>query len=285
MTIEGLPGTGKTFSALSLLTHLTDRIAVLDTENGRSGEYIGEETRDGATLIYDTCIVSETSPEQIIEAINVAEHEGYGGLVIDSFSAEWGALLQEKDDIVRKSRQKDFYVWGTLSPRHSRVIQAVNAANLHIILTIRAKIGHEVFTVESDGGKKSTEVVEIGLQPIQRPETPYEFSFRGIIDHEHDLTFAKSPCPELFEQAFNRPGQDVATTLKAWLTKGGQPTPAEELKRICRLKGYSHLKLAGWLSRYWGVDEGDLSDMLSAAEPKQIEAAIKKFMDVPVNKG
>jgi hypothetical protein len=285
MTIEGLPGTGKTFSALSILTHMTDRIAVLDTENGRAGEHIGEKTEDGVVLIYDTCITSEASPEKVIEAIHVAEQAGYGAIVIDSFSSEWGAILQEKDEITRKNPKQEFYVWGKLSPRHARVITAINAANLHVILTIRAKIGHEVFTVESDGGKKSTEVVEIGLQPIQRPETPYEFSFRGIIDREHDLTFLKSPCPELFEQAFNKPGREVAAALKAWLAKGGQLAPAEELKRLCRLKGYSDLKLAAWLSKFWEREEADLSDMLSEAQPEQIEMAIKKFMkDVPVNR-
>ena len=50
---------GKTFSALSILTHLAEKIAVLDTENGRAGEYIGEETRDGVVLIYDSFITSD----------------------------------------------------------------------------------------------------------------------------------------------------------------------------------------------------------------------------------
>ncbi|MCI0393249.1 MAG: ATP-binding protein [Acidobacteria bacterium] len=283
MTLEGLPGTGKTFSALSILTHLTDRIAVLDTENGRAGEYIGEETKDGVALIYDTCVTSETSPERVIEAIHVAEQAGYGAVVIDSFSSEWGALLQEKDEATRKNPKQEYTIWGKLSPRHARVITAINAANLHVILTIRAKIGHEMVTVESEGGKKSTEVVEIGLQPIQRPETPYEFSFRGIIDREHDLTFMKSPCPELFEQTINRPGKEVATILKAWLAKGGQLTPAEELKRLCRLKGYSDLALAKWLAQFWSVEQADLSDMLSNAQPDQIQTAVKKFLDVRVN--
>ncbi len=285
MTIEGLPGTGKTFTALSILTHLTEggRITVLDTENGRSGEYIGETTKDGVVLNYDTCIIQVATPEMVIEALNVAERNRYNAIIIDTFSAEWAAILQEKDEIVGKKSSNDFTVWGSLSPRHARVISAINAANLHVIMTIRSKIGHEMVPIELENGRKTHEVVEIGLQPIQRPETPYEFSFRGVIDHAHDMRFAKSPCPELFEKAFNRPGREVATVLKDWLAKGGQLTPPEELKRLCRLKGYSDPQLARFLAQCWDVKATDLADMLSSASPDQIEAARQKLVNAPPN--
>jgi hypothetical protein len=54
----------------------------------------------------------------------------------------------------------------------------------------------------------------------------FEFDVCGDMDQDNTLTVSKSRCPALAGQAINRPGKEVAATLRKWLSSG-EAQPAE----------------------------------------------------------
>jgi hypothetical protein len=58
---------------------------------------------------------------------------------------------------------------------------------------------------------------KIGLQPVMRDGTEYEFDVCGEMDQENTLQATKSRCPKLSGGVFPKPGKELADALKEWL--------------------------------------------------------------------
>jgi hypothetical protein len=219
LAFVGPAGSGKTYSALEVASHLGERIAVLDTERGSASKY--------ADIFAFDAVEPETfSPDTYVEAIRAAEDAGYDVLVIDSLSHAWmgkDGALELVDQAAKRSKSgNSFAAWREVTPKHNALVDAVIGARMHIIATMRAKT--EWVIVENDKGKK--EPKKLGLAPIQRDGLEYEFDVVGDLDHENSFVVSKSRCPALTGKVINRPGKELATALRAWLSDGEEAPPA-----------------------------------------------------------
>lgn len=214
----GVSGSGKTFSALMIASHLGKRIAVIDTESGSASKYADQFTFD----VDDT--LPDHSPKSYIDAIQSAASAGYDVLVIDSLTHAWagrGGALEMVDVAAAKSQGNSYAAWRTVTPWHNKLVDAILTAPLHIIATMRTKAE---YVLENKNGKQVPR--KVGMAPIQRDGMEYEFDVVGDLDLNHTLSVSKTRCPALDGKQFQLPGKDVAQALLKWLDAGeAAPTP------------------------------------------------------------
>ena len=219
VAIVGPAGSGKTWTALELALELGPRVAVVDSEHGSASKYSDR-------FAFDTVELTNFAPAHYIEAIQVAERAGYDCVVIDSLSHPWmgtGGLLEQADN-----RGGGFDVWKTLTPQQNKLIEAISAAKIHVIATMRSKTEYVVEKGKNKAGNEVNKPRKVGLAPVQRDGMEYEFDVVLLADENNVLTVTKTRCPALSEQAWRHQNKDMAALLKAWLSDG--VVPAEEPK-------------------------------------------------------
>jgi hypothetical protein len=224
VAIVGPAGSGKTWTALRMASHMGKRIALIDTEHGSASKYADK-------FSFDTLIMEKFSPRQYVEAIKSAEQSGYDVLIIDSLSHAWqglGGALEMVDSAAGKYGGNRFAAWRDVTPEHNALVDAMLSASCHIIVTVRVKTHYDV--QKDDRGKMTP--VKVGLAPIQREGLEYEFDVVGDIDHQHVMTISKTRCSELDGETFRLPGEDVATIIIDWLSDGEPVVLASEDQKM-----------------------------------------------------
>ncbi len=216
MGISGVPGSGKSFTALTIAHALAsepEKVAVIDTEAGRASKYADQFPP------FDVVELETFHPDLYIEAIRTAEAAGYEVLIVDSLSHAWdgsGGILEILDTVARQSKNNNsFTAWGDVTPIHNRLINAILRSKLHVICTMRSKME---YVQEINPQTNRTQVRRIGLAPVQRANTEYEFDVYGDMDQDHTLTFIKSMCVPLQHAVLPYPDASLANTLKEWLS-------------------------------------------------------------------
>ncbi|NWF58965.1 MAG: AAA family ATPase [Fischerella sp.] len=208
LALSGASGSGKTYSALSIATHLGTSIAVIDTEHNSASRYADRFT-------FDTCELNDHHPAKYIEAIKAAESAGYEVIIIDSLSHAWFSELELAG--------KSFDGWKNVRPIERKLIDAMIGSSSHIIATMRSKTEWIMEEYTAKDGKTKQAPKKIGTAPIQSSGIEYEFDLAGELDYNHILTISKSRCPELADKTFLNPGKEIADTLKAWIGQPQQP--------------------------------------------------------------
>ncbi len=216
LALIGPAGSGKTYTALTVATHLVPggRIALIDTERGSASKY--------ADLFgFDVEELTSYHPRTYIEAIAEAQAAGYDVLIIDSLSHAWigkdGALELVDKAAKRNPSGNSFAAWREVTPVHNQLVDAMLAAKLHIIVTLRSKM--EYIQEKDDKGK--TVIRKVGLQPVQRDGLEYEFDVVGDLDQDNTLIVTKTRCSALTGAVITKPGKELASALDAWLQ--GEP--------------------------------------------------------------
>lgn len=212
----GPSGSGKTYTALKVATELGfERVGILDTENRSARRYARSFGKRFLSLE-----LSHFSPRDYIEALHAAKAQGIEVLVVDSLSHAWmgkGGVLEMVDQSAkRQSRgggQSSFNGWREVTPEHNRLVEALIQVPMHLIVTMRVKTE---YVVEKDQGGKAVPR-KVGLAPVQRDGLEYEFDVVGDLSPEHELVITKSRCPQLTDAVLNRPGAELAHTLRGWL--------------------------------------------------------------------
>jgi len=216
IALWGPSGAGKTRTALEFASGLGKKIALIDTEHGRSRQYADRYD-------FDLVELEKFHPDQYIQAIQAAEDEGYDIVIIDSLTHAWsgeGGLLEVHADIVRRNLVKnDFSAWDEVTPIHRRLIEAMVRSSLHVIATMRSKTE---YAMEVDERGK-TVIRKVGLGPDQRKNLEYEFDVVGYIDPEHTLTIEKDCSDLLQDQVIKLPTAEVGMKLAAWFSRGERP--------------------------------------------------------------
>jgi hypothetical protein len=219
LALIGLAGSGKTYSALSVATHLVPggKIAVIDTERGSASLYADR-------FSFDVLDLERHGPEDYCEAIEAAEQAGYDVVVIDSLSHAWagrdGALEQVDKIAKREGKANNFTAWRDVTPKHNRLVDTMLSCRSHLIATIRSKM--EYVLEKDDKGKSS--VRKVGLAPIQRDGLDYEFTVVGDMNLSHELIVSKSRCSAVgVGDIIDKPGEKLAKTLRDWLSSGAAP--------------------------------------------------------------
>lgn len=218
LALIGPSGSGKTYTALTIATHLGGRIAVIDTERGSASKYAD-------LFSFDVQELSTFHPQRYIEAITEAQAAGYDVLVIDSLSHAWmgkdGALELVDRAAKRNPSGNSFAAWRDVTPLHNALVNAMLAARLHIIVTLRSKMEY----VQERDDKGKTVIRKVGLQPVQRDGLEYEFDVVGDLDQDNTLVVTKTRCSALTGAVSPKPGRELASTLDAWLQ--GEPVEDE----------------------------------------------------------
>ena len=196
MGIDGISGSGKSLTGLAILRGVVGpegRIVAIDSEKNTLVEYAGIFPGTEQPSGFDLHELNDHSPEAYIDAIDSAVAAGYDGLLIDSASHEWcgkNGILESVD----KAAGDDAYFskkgWRAATPKHTRFIEKVTGAPLHVIVTLRVKAD---MVIEKDANGKNAPR-KVGLQAIQREGFDYEFSILGSMDSDHVLRVTKSRC-------------------------------------------------------------------------------------------
>lgn len=234
--LTGPSGSGKTYSALTLAKTLGKKIAVIDTENGSASLYTH-------LCEFDTLDMQKPySPERFIQYINEAEKAGYEVLVIDSITHEWsgpGGCIEINDTLAAsKYRGNTWSAWSETTPRHRKLLDAIVASPMHMIVTLRSKT--ETAQVD-DGGRKK--VVKLGMKTEQRDGFEYELSVVLDIVHEGHYAVASKDRTGLFTGKDPKPiTEQTGKDLLNWLNSGAvltpePPKPPEPSETYTKAKG------------------------------------------------
>jgi|GEM_PF-1516984 len=202
LALSGASGSGKTFSALSIASHLGSSIALIDTEHGSASRYADK-------FQFDVCELDNHHPGQYIQAIQAAEQAGYEVIIIDSLSHAWFSELELAG--------KKFDGWKDVRPLERKLIDAMIGCKAHIIVTMRSKIEYVMEEYTGKDGKTRVAPKKIGTAPVQSSGIEYEFDVAGELNYEHILTISKSRCSELTDRTFLNPGREIAEILKNWM--------------------------------------------------------------------
>ncbi|OZC80236.1 hypothetical protein CH274_13455 [Rhodococcus sp. 06-418-5] len=212
IALAGPPGSGKTYTALSLAFGLGKNVVVVDTERGSASKYVGENGWQ-----FKRFNAVSYSPKSLVEILGAASGEGFDVLILDSWSHYWegtDGMLEQVDR--RKSGSNTFSGWKEARPDERRMIDALLSFPGHLIVTLRSKVEYAV--EENDRGKKVP--VKVGLKPIQRDGVEYEFDVVGDLDLNNTLTISKTRLSSLAKRSIQEPGLELAAEIRAWLEDG-----------------------------------------------------------------
>lgn len=224
VSIQGVSGSGKTWTSLSLAWGLAEgqRFAVIDTERGAASLYIGERG-----IQFDVLQMHRYDPRDLVKALAAAAQRRYPVVMVDSLSHFWkgtdGAL-----DQVEKHKSKygnnSFAGWKDVTPMQNDMVEALLAYQGHLVVTMRSHT--EWVLQENERGKK--EPVQVGMRAEQRKGIEYEFGVAAEMDINNRLRFLKSRCPALHNQVLEKPdgARDIAKPLLDWLRDGGKEIDA-----------------------------------------------------------
>lgn len=219
MAIDGVSGSGKTFTALRLATALGKRIAVINTESGAVEKYLGLAP-DGIPFQFDVCELNDFAPSKYTESILAAGAAGYDVLIVDSLSHAWagsGGALELKD----RKGGNSFTAWKDITPMQNQMIEAVLRSPCHVIATMRSK--QEYVLEQDERGRSSPR--KMGMAPVQRAGMEYEFDIYCSIDSEHIMRVSKSRCPEVADALTVKPGAAFMQPVLKWLNDGSDASP------------------------------------------------------------
>jgi energy-coupling factor transporter ATP-binding protein EcfA2/ribosomal protein S27E len=234
MALIGPSGSGKTYTALNLATAIANqqgkRVAVLDTEHGSASKY---------SDIFDfDCMLLENNyhPKHYIEAIKEAESNGYAVIILDSLTHAWngaGGVLEVVENEGKRlassyknssGRSDTFGAWRVGTLVQNQLVEAILAAKIHIIATMRAKTDY----AKNDKGS----VEKVGMGAVQRDGFEYEYDVVGNLTLANDLLIEKTRCSAIAGMVINKPGAELANTLLTWLNTG---TPIDNKPKTTQL--------------------------------------------------
>lgn len=229
VAIDGPAGSGKTYTSLIAAESLANggKIAVIDTERGSASLYADE-------FDFDVVELNNYNPRNYIQAIHEAERAGYAVIVIDSMSHAWegeGGVLDLHDAAVKRQKtENSFTAWKDVTPIHREFVDTMLQSPCHIIATMRAKMEYV-----QEGGK----VRKVGMAPVQRSGTEYEFTVVCDMDVDHTLAVSKSRCKTIADKVARLPDESFFNVLRDWLNSGDAviPMTIEQAMTIKDAKG------------------------------------------------
>lgn len=224
VAVAGPSGAGKTLSALYLAYGVTGdwgKIALIDTEHGRDQFYGNRSDLEVGEYLYQELVPPFTVERYIAIAKEAEQAVGPDGVVIiDSFSHAWegeGGVLDFKELTEQQQGKNSFTAWSDAGKKQNTLINTLLSLNAHVIVTMRTKMAYAM--EQNDRGK--TVPVKIGLAPVQRENTEYEFDLVFNIARNHNACVSKDTT---FLDNWNGViTPELGTSLKNWLAGGAEP--------------------------------------------------------------
>lgn len=233
MALTGVSGAGKTLGALYIAYGITgdwSKVALIDTEHERGRFYADRSDLGTGTFLYHS-LVPPYSPERYRQAVQAgAAAVGPNGVVIvDSFSHAWsneGGVLEIKEQIAAQAGKNSYTAWAEAGKIQNNLVNEILSANCHVIVTMRSKM--EYVLEENERGKKQP--VKVGMAPIQRDETEYEFDIVLDIARNHIATASKDTT--FLDQYGAVITPELGHQLVSWLDNGVEPPTCEVCGKV-----------------------------------------------------
>lgn len=233
MALTGVSGAGKTLGALYIAYGITNdwgKIALIDTEHERARFYANRSDLGTGEFLYSS-FAPPYSPERYKALVSEgATAVGPDGVVIvDSFSHAWnneGGILDLKEAIAAQKGKNSYTAWQEAGKEQNSLVNTILSADCHVIVTMRSKM--EYALQENERGKM--EPRKMGLAPIQREDTEYEFDIVLDIARNHIATASKDTT---FLDRFGaiitpQLGRDLAD----WLNSGAVPNSRDQFAEL-----------------------------------------------------
>ncbi len=224
MALTGVSGAGKTLSALYIAYGITgdwSKIALIDTEHERARFYADRSDLGTGEFLYAP-FEPPYSPmrykEYVLQGALAVGPDGV--VIIDSFTHAWnntGGILDIKEQISKQSGKNSYTAWFEAGKEQNDLVNSILAVDCHTIVTMRSKMDYAM--QENEKGKMQP--VKMGLAPIQREDTEYEFDIVLDIARNHIATASKDTTfLDKFGQVIT---PDLGRQLKEWLDNGVEP--------------------------------------------------------------
>lgn len=228
LALAGPSGAGKTLSALLLAYGITEdwsKIALIDTEHGRAKFYANRSDFGTGEFLYQE-MSAPYSPDKYISMVQEgAGVVGSDGVVIvDSFSHAWnnsGGVLEIKEKIEGGNNKKSFSAWAEAGKIQNNLVNSILSVNCHTIVTMRTKMAYAI--EQNELGKNVP--VKLGLEPVQRENTEYEFDIVLNIARNHIASASKDTT--FLDTWSGVITSDLGKSLKEWLDNGIEPEKCE----------------------------------------------------------
>ena len=140
-----------------------------------------------------------------------------GAIVVDSFSHCWdneGGVLDIKSQIAQQRGKNDYTAWDEAGKIQNNLVNTILSVDCHTIITMRAKMAYAMEV--NDRGK--TVPVKIGLAPVQRENTEYEFDMCFQLDRTHNASLSKDTT--FLDSWTGIITPELGKQLGEWLSKG-----------------------------------------------------------------
>ena len=194
IALTGSSGSGKTLSALYLAYGFTNdwsKIALVDTEHERGRFYANRDDLKTGAFLYASLTPPYSAERYITYVTEASKAVGEDGVVIiDSFSHAWdneGGVLDLKSQVEKQPGKTSFSAWDEAGKVQNNLVNTILSVNCHTIITMRAKMAYAMEVNE----KGKTVPVKIGLAPVQRENTEYEFDVCFQIAQNHIADISK----------------------------------------------------------------------------------------------
>lgn len=257
LAFEGPSGSGKTMTALLLAAALgCQKIGVADSERGSASKYAG---LPGVPPFFAENL-EEKSLDEYRGTLTKAAMADVDGLIIDSYSHSWLGALEQVD---RMGGNKFTNGWKIVSPAVVKLTDAILTYPGHVIATLRVQTAYETQKDERTG---KVAPVKVGLKPVAREGTDYEFDVVLALTVDGTISVTKSRCPGLTGVYTREQLPTIAKVLNAWLSDGAALSLADALAD--ELRGASDAEA---LKRV-GVKVSTAKDKLTDAEREQLRA-------------
>ncbi len=221
IAVTGPSGSGKTLSSLYLAYGITgdwSKVALIDTEHERGRFYASRTDLNTGKFLYASMTPPYT-PDKYIEYVkSAADIVGSdGAIVVDSFSHCWdneGGVLDIKSQIAQQRGKNDYTAWDEAGKIQNNLVNTILSVDCHTIITMRAKMAYAMEV--NDRGK--TVPVKIGLAPVQRENTEYEFDMCFQLDRTHNASLSKDTT--FLDSWTGIITPELGKQLGEWLSKG-----------------------------------------------------------------
>jgi KaiC/GvpD/RAD55 family RecA-like ATPase len=219
LAITGPSGSGKTTAALRVARGLVGRrgrIGLIDTEQHSASLYADRHQFDALNLD------PPFDPSTFAAAVKAAQEAKFDVLIVDTLSHAWEAVLEYKDALDRRGGNS-FTNWNQAGAKWHEVVRAMLSSRQHVIACIRSKT--EYVLEVNEKGKSVPK--KLGMAPIARDGTEYEFTLVWDLDLAHQATASKDRT-RLFDGKIQILTESDGKALAEWLTRVEPVPPVEE---------------------------------------------------------
>lgn len=225
ISLSGLSGSGKTYSALLLAGGLAGKdgcVGLIDTESGRGTMYaddslIKQNLPNGEYFVKQ--LSSPFSPKKYIDAIKEAINNGITVLIIDSMTHEWEGI-GGCQDIAEKNKLRGAPNWALAKMEHKKLMNVITNSPIHIILCLRAR--YKSVPMKDEKGRMT--YIEMGVTPVQERNFMYEMTASFDMDEEKSGYASLKKMPKELLDSFGKQPflmtSEVGKKIDSWANNG-----------------------------------------------------------------